>query len=151
MIKTAFILASLAMCFGIIFLLLKTTWLDYLLFMGWKNFLGYKSAEEKRAIRQWDRIEKRLVSKKESEYKVSIIEADSILDDAFQKMGFKGDTMEEKLRQMTPDALPDLDQVIYAHDVRNNVAHDPDYQLSLDQAKKTLAIYKKAFRDLDVF
>lgn len=151
MLKVAFILSSLAFCIAIIFLLLKTTWLDYLLFLNWKNFFTHKPAGNKQSVKQWDRIEKRLASKKESEYKVSVIEADSMLEDVFQKMGLKGDTMEEKLKQITPDALPDLDQVIYAHDVRNNVAHDPDYQLSLDQAKRTLGIYKKALEDLEVF
>lgn len=150
LIEIIFILVSLALVILIIYLLLKTTWLDNLYFTNWKNFIGHKTADERKFLHQWESIEKRLGSKKESEYKLAIIEADSILDDLFQKLGYKGETMDEKLRHITPDVIDDLDMIIYAHDIRNNIAHDPDYQLSLDQTKKTLDIYKKAFQDLEL-
>jgi len=46
--------------------------------------------------------------------------------------------------------LPSLAEVQGAHEIRNNIVHDPDYRLNLDGAQKTISFYEKAFTDLDV-
>jgi hypothetical protein len=148
-IETAFILASLTLLIVIIYLLSKSTWLDLLFGINLKEFMRFKALGEKKLLNQWAKINKRLEAKKEDEYKMAVIEADSLLDEIFQNMGYKGETVEERMRQAPPETLPDIDKILEAHRIRNNIAHDPDYKLSLEQAKETLGTYEKALKDLE--
>jgi hypothetical protein len=65
-------------------------------------------------------------------------------------MGFKGETLGERLEIVTSAIIPNLQDLIQAHQVRNNVVHDPDYKLTLQEAQKTLEIYQVAFTNLDL-
>ena len=84
----------------------------------------------------------------ESEYKLAIIEADSILDEILKRMGYMGDSLGERLEKLTSASLPSLDEVKDAHKVRNNIVHDPDYKMTLDEARITIASFEKALVDL---
>jgi len=44
--------------------------------------------------------------------------------------------------------LPNLEEARAAHQTRNNIVHDPNYRLSLDEARKILAVYEKSLIDL---
>jgi hypothetical protein len=55
------------------------------------------------------------------------------------------------LQKVTAGTLPNVEEVWEAHKIRNNIVHDPDYRLSLDEAKRALEIYEKALTDLQAF
>jgi hypothetical protein len=40
--------------------------------------------------------------------------------------------------------------VKWAHGLNESIAHDPDYRLSFEEAKKALDIYEKFFIDLEI-
>jgi hypothetical protein len=84
----------------------------------------------------------------ESEYKLAVIEADSVLDDILKRMGFAGQTLGERLEKLTSASLTNIEEVREAHKTRNNIVHDPNYRLSLDEARKLISIYEKALVDL---
>ncbi len=65
-------------------------------------------------------------------------------------MGFTGASIGERLEKIKKEQLPSFDEILEAHKTRNNIVHDPDYRLSLDQAKKTLDIHEKALTELEV-
>ncbi len=71
-----------------------------------------------------------------------------MLDDILKRMGYGGESLGERLEKITVASLPNLDEVKVAHKTRNNIVHDPDYRLSLDEARKTLEIYEKTLTDL---
>ena len=150
-LKIIFIALSLLFFFAIFLLLLKTGWLRYLLLENVVEFITFRPFGAKKSFKKWIKITKRLESNKESEYKLAIMEADNLLNDVLEKMGYKGETIKEKLEQLNEVVLPDIDEVRYAHQIRNDIVYDPDYQLTLDKAKKTLDIYEKAFRNLELF
>ncbi len=136
---------------SIIFLLLKNTWLKRRFLEDLIEITTYRPFGVKKTFKQWAKISKRLEAKKEAEYKLAIIEADSLLNDILEKMGYKGEMIGERLKQLDSTALPNVEELWQAHKTRNNVVHDPDYHLTFDQAKKTVAIYEKALRDLEMF
>lgn len=115
------------------------------------EFLTYQSYGVKKIAKIWLKIKRRLEAGSESEYKLAVIEADSMLSDILEKMGFKGETLGNRLKQVTTDILPSIEETWEAHKIRNNIVHDPDYKLTLDQAQKALEIYEQALRDLQVF
>lgn len=117
----------------------------------WKDAFGYeKPAELSRVDRQWESIQAKLSSNDESQWKVAVLEADSVLDKLIQAMGYKGDTMGSRMQQIKRRDLPMLDDAWRAHKVRNFIAHDPNYKLSREAAEKTIGIYERIFRQLNV-
>jgi len=149
-LKILFIIFSLISLGFIIFFLLKSSWLKYFVIYDLFEFLTYQSYKSKVITKQWKKIKKRLETDLEAEYKLALIEADSLLDEVFKKKGFEGDTLAEKLKKINIDILPNLEEIWQAHKIRNNIVHDPDYQLSFDEAKRTISIYEKALIDLEV-
>ncbi|PIR71619.1 MAG: hypothetical protein COU43_01525, partial [Candidatus Nealsonbacteria bacterium CG10_big_fil_rev_8_21_14_0_10_37_25] len=91
---------------------------------------------------------RRLETEMESEWKLAVIEADKIMDDILNRMGFGGKSLGERLGKLTAVSLPNIEEVKEAHKIRNNIIHDPTYRLSLEEAKRVIAIYEKALTDL---
>jgi len=113
--------------------------------------LTFRPSDAKKAFKQWIRIIKKLSSDKESEYKLAVIEADNLLEGSLEKNGYKGELMEDRLDKIDAIILSNKEQVLEAHKIRNNIVHNPDFTLSVDQAKKAIDIYEEAFRNLEVF
>lgn len=72
------------------------------------------------------------------------------MDRVLKKMGYKGDTLTDKLKQVSEAIIPNIDKVWEAHKLRNNIVHDPDYIVNFDLAKRAIGIYEKTFQDLEV-
>lgn len=147
-VKIIFLIFGLIFLIGIIFFLFRTTWLKRLFFQDLTEFLTYRPYGVRRIAKIWLKIKARLDTGLEAEYKMAIIEADSLLDDILKRMGYSGETLRERLEQLTAATLPNIDQIRQAHQIRDNVVRDPDYRLTLDQAKRVLEIYEKALTDL---
>jgi uncharacterized protein YutE (UPF0331/DUF86 family) len=146
--KTLFIFFSLLFLGFIIFALFKTTWLKRLIIWDLQEFLTYRPFGVSKVERKWQKIKKRLETETESEAKLAIIEADSMLDGILDRMGFGGRTLGERLDKLTAVSLPNIEEVKQAHKIRNNIVHDPTYKLDLEEAKKVISAYEKALTDL---
>jgi len=84
----------------------------------------------------------------ESEYKLAIIEADTVLDDVLEKVGYSGETLEDKIDKVSLVVISNKEEILEAHKVRNTIVYNPNYKVELEEAKKLLEIYKKALIDL---
>ena len=149
--KIIFISIGIILLAAIIILLSKASWLKYRMFEDWTEFFVYRPFGVKKTFKQWAKILKRLETENETEYKLAVIEADSLLDEILKKMGIEGEVLGEKLKQLKPGILPNFEEVRQAHKIRNNIVHDPDYRLNLAEAKKVISIYEQVFRDLEMF
>lgn len=134
---------------AIIFLIRRTSWLRYRYGQDITEFFTSRPYEVKKFEKIWAKIMSRLEQPSEGEHKLAIIEADSLLNEILEKMGFQGETLGGKLEKVTADILPRLQEIQEAHKFRNNVVHDPDYRVTLEQAEKTIKIYQKALQDLN--
>ena len=150
-LKILFIGATLIIFGMLIFTFLKTAWFRKLFIWDMIEFLTFRPYGTKKMARQWAKIAARSETGLESEYKLAVIEADSLLDEVLKKIGYEGETLGERLKKVPPDILPGIEQVWDAHKTRNNIVHDPDYRLSFDGAKKAITIYEKALTDLGAF
>lgn len=147
-LKIIFMLISAFFIAMIIFTFFRTTWFRRLTVWDWREFTTYRPYGVRKLEKQWQKIKLRLETAAESEYKLAIIEADSMLDDILKRMGIGGESLGERFEKINTVTLPNLSEAQEAHKIRNNIVHDPDYRLSLDEAKKTLAIYEKSLSDL---
>lgn len=135
--------------FGFIFLLFlniaffRTTWLKRILLWDLSEVFTYRAHGIGKFVKKWKIIKGRLQRESESEAKLAVIEADSLLNDVLLEMGYKGESLGERLENLTADLLPNLEDLKKAHATRNNIIHDPYYKLSISEVKDTLEIYEK--------
>lgn len=149
-LKIVFGSISLFLIISIIYFIVKSNYLITVYLRDVTEVLSYKPYGTRKIVKQWNKIKSRLDLSSEAEHKLAVIEADNLLNETLERMGYDGDTVGEKLKQITSIRLSDIDQILEAHKIRNNIVYDPDYQLSLDQGQRALEIYEKTLQELQV-
>lgn len=97
---------------------------------------------------RWDNVIKHIESENENDWKQAIIEADIILDEILNKLGYKGESIGEKLRRVEPADMKSLNDAWEAHKVRNAIAHDGSgFTISHHEARRIMNLYKKVFQE----
>lgn len=106
-------------------------------------------AEEQRVDHsRWTYIMQLIESGQESEWRQAIIEADIMLDELLDRLGYQGDSLGEKLRSVNPAHFQTLNNAWEAHRVRNEIAHQGSaYELTERLAHRTIANYEAVFRE----
>lgn len=74
----------------------------------------------------------------------AVMEGDKLLDLLLQKRGYRG-SMADKLKRAGRQ-FSNIQDLWYAHKMRNRIVHELDVKIEPKQAKRFLASYKKAFR-----
>jgi len=151
-VKIIFLLFALFFFFVIIYFLRKTTWFERIFLQDFVEFSTFKPYGISKSVEAWKKIIKRLETGSEDEAKLAVIEADDLLNETLNKIGYKQEeTLGEKLDKITVETIPNLEEVWEAHKTRNNIVHDPDYRLSLEEVKKILEVYEKAIKAVEAF
>lgn len=97
----------------------------------------------------WLKIENSLSRDNPASFQTTIISADKLFDKAMHEMGIPGKTMGERLKRLgTMNRLTQLNSVWYAHKIRNQIAHEPNFSVDYNRAKHALATYKQALKDI---
>jgi hypothetical protein len=99
---------------------------------------------------RWNELLKHLESTHEAQWKVAVIEADKLVDDALAKAGFPGDTFGDRLSNIQPGTLLSLDGIWWAHKIRNRLAHEVDYFLRYTEARQAIGYYEAALTELQL-
>lgn len=100
-------------------------------------------------VEKWKNIENKINSDSIEDWKEAIVEADSILNDIFSRMGFKMDGLGEKLKNIEPGDFESLQDVWDAYKIRSRVAREgASFKISQEEAKAALAKYKKGLKEL---
>ncbi len=134
----------------IVFALLKSSWLKFYLLINLYEFFNYRPFGLPKLTQKWLKIKTRSGKGLEDEYKLAIIEADSLLDEILKKLGYGEEELSGKLNKIPSEILPNIEEILQAHKVRNNIVYDPNYKLSLEETERALAIFEKALIDLHV-
>ncbi len=91
--------------------------------------------------KKWQSIESAQLSS------LSVIQADSLVDEALRHYGVKGGTMGERLNNAT-GILRDINGTWSAHKLRNRIAHESSVNVSDKEIARALRQSKKALKDL---
>lgn len=120
----------------------------------WKTQDIIKFGKQKKVTtpssKKWNAIAQRLNTGREEEFKLAILEADSLLGETLIKMGYKEETIADNIKKVGPEILSNIDSLIAIRQIRNNIIADPDYRINLEQAKKTMAVYEVAFKEMQL-
>lgn len=104
-----------------------------------------------RLAKQWAKIRERLAQPTEAEWKISVIEADNLVDDVLRRMGYPGTSMGERLKNITQAQVTTLDAIWAGHRVRNKIVHDPEGRLLHREARDTIANFEAFLNEANVF
>src|SRR3989344_1135704 len=108
---------------------------------------GHESAPAGRAS-EWEGIVKKSQSIRDSDWKLSVIEADKLVDDVLKEMGYGGESMGERLMMIKPDELMHLQDLWDAHKLRNLIVHDTSYTITQDQVLTAIHSFEKVLKEL---
>ncbi len=113
-----------------------------------------KAEQEKRLHEQvggsknerWGKTLDYLFSQHASDWKLAIIEADSMLDELLDQLGFHGESLGDKLKMANQENFPELTMAWEVHTIRNKIAHEGlAFELSQHEAKRIIAEYESIF------
>ena len=130
--------------------LIRRTGILSLKYMQIKEGIAKTPAPVGKIRGKWTEVERKINSDDETQWKFAIIEADSILDDTLLSLGYSGENMGERLKNIRPGQLPHLDDVWRVHKVRNFIAHDPSYHVKHETARRAIEIYRRIFKELGI-
>jgi len=100
------------------------------------------------SAQRWDSITTHINSENPNDWRQAILDADIILDDLLTKLGYRGETVGEKLKRVVSGDLKSLNEAWEAHKIRNNVAHEgSQFNLNHHDAKHVIQLYRKVFEE----
>lgn len=100
---------------------------------------------------RWEHVEKLFASSNQNDWRVAIIEADTMLDELLQSYNFPGVNLGERLKNANTRVLPTVQSAWEAHKVRNKIAHEGvNFKLSEREAQLTKKHFEFVFKDAGV-
>lgn len=97
---------------------------------------------------RWKKVLDYLFSVNENDWKLAIIEADSMLFDLLTQMGFKGESIGDKLKEANEASFRNINFAWEVHNIRNKIAHEgSSFGFSLHEAKRVIALYEQIFQE----
>lgn len=96
---------------------------------------------------RWIAVVDYMKSESENDWRLAILESDTILDSLLDSLGFIGDTTGEKLKKADPVKFENLNKVWEAHNIRNRIAHEgTEFKISKHEADRVIYTYEQVFR-----
>jgi hypothetical protein len=97
---------------------------------------------------RWGSVLEHISSINPGDWKLAILEADSMLEDMLEQLGFVGENLGEKLKAVNMEKYPSLKTAWDVHIIRNKIAHEGlQFELQEQEAKRAIAVYKQIFTD----
>jgi hypothetical protein len=100
--------------------------------------------------KKWNKIRMGLENENESVWKETIIEADQIIGDLIERMGYPGENLEEKLAMINPGKIENIGELREAHKIKNQIVREKSFQLEKKQAKEIMGYYENFLKYFEV-
>ncbi|HEY4493096.1 MAG TPA: hypothetical protein VJB98_00520 [Candidatus Paceibacterota bacterium] len=98
----------------------------------------------------WQEIVGHIKSESDADWKIAILEADSILSALLEDLGYPGDNLGERLKSVPKGEILSLDAAWTAHKMRNRIAHEgQSFKISRRELGETLAQFEIVFREFN--
>jgi hypothetical protein len=149
-VKLVFVFFTMFFFSAVVYFMVNSSYLKYQFFEDVTEFFSWQAYGLREIANRWKKIQKRAETGVESEYKLALIEADDFLNQMLDERGFKGENFEELVNDAGKIMLPNLEEILSAHETRNSIVYDPDFKIDLDQVKKILAVYESATKNIGV-
>jgi hypothetical protein len=106
---------------------------------------------ERNANPRWHYILTLIESPNDSDWRVAIIEADSMMEEVLKEKGLSGETVSELLEGAKESGYMHIQDAWDAHLVRNQIAHDgSDFPLSQVEGRRVIKMFQNFFEELRI-
>lgn len=97
---------------------------------------------------RWERVKDLMNSHTASDWRQAIIEADIILDEMLDRIGYEGESIGDRLKQVEESDFVTLNKAWEAHKIRNHIAHrGGDFVFSKSEADRVIRLYEQVFEE----
>lgn len=145
-VKIIFIFFSIFFLLAVIYFMRVSSWMKHHFFEDTVEFFSWQAYGMKQIADRWRKINKKLDSGIESEYKLAIIEGEDFLLETLDAAGFEGKSFEEILSAAVPSVLSNPEEILQAHKIRNAIVYEPDFSINLEETKRILSIFETAVK-----
>lgn len=100
---------------------------------------------------RWHYILTLIESPNDSDWRVAVIEADSMMEEVLKEKGLSGTTVSELLEGAKESGYRSIQDAWDAHLVRNQIAHDgSDFPLSQIEGRRVIKMFQNFFEELRI-
>lgn len=108
------------------------------------------SHDVSRLQQRWQRILSQVDSGNDQGWRLAILEADILLNELLDTLGYKGETMADKMRAVGRGDFKTIDMAWEAHRARNRVAHEGSaHLLNEREVRRIIGLYERVFQEFD--
>lgn len=147
-VKLVFISFAMFFLVGVVYFMVNSSWLQYKFLEDVTEFFSWQPYGLRAISKRWKKIKEKIDTGVEAEYKLAIIEADDFLGEMLEERGFLEENFEESIKKAGKGMLPNLDEILAAHEARNSVVYNPDSRVDPEEVKNILAVYESAITNL---
>ncbi|MBI2035124.1 MAG: hypothetical protein HYT12_00370 [Candidatus Liptonbacteria bacterium] len=140
-------LASLLLFTGIVYIVVRINYVGVQI-KSYKDFFLGGAIDKKRTVKIWKQIQENLKKGDSAHRKLAVIEGDKVLDDILKLSGYAGDSLGDRLKQINPSQMSNIQDIWTAHKTRNRIVHEPGFDLGQSEAERVIGIYGRAFKEL---
>lgn len=109
---------------------------------------GHAPVEPKEKSGRWEEVATLASSTHESDWRRAIMEADIMLAELLDSLGYRGQSIGDKLKDANPLQFTTLGLAWRAHKIRNEIAHSGEgFHLSERETKDVIDSYKQVFEE----
>lgn len=114
--------------------------------LGVMQLSAIEKASSAEKNEQWEKVKDLMASQSESDWRLAIMEADNMLGDMLEKIGYVGETIGEKLKGIEASDFTTLNEAWEAHKVRNQIAHEGvNFRITKHQADRVIGMFRQVF------
>ncbi len=96
--------------------------------------------------KRWEKVVKLINSTSPADWKLAILEADILLGEMLDRMGYRGDSIGEQLKIIEKSDFTTLDSAWEAHKIRNSIAHEgEDFLITHREAQRIVRLFEEVF------
>jgi hypothetical protein len=101
-------------------------------------------------VKRWESIKNRIEEGSISSAKMAVIEADKMLSEVLEKVGYKGKDTAEKIAAVKPGQLIGIEDVVESHNTFKRIIQNHTLEISHEELHQVLAGYEKVFQGLEL-
>lgn len=150
-VKIIFIIITAVLAINIFFLIAHSSWFSWRYKMDYHEFKGFKPLEAAEMSQKWKKIEERMKTKSEAEYKLAVLESEDLLKQALKMDGYDGDTIEQQLAKADSSDISSTARVLKAHSFRNKIVAEQGLKVNFGEARDAVDSFKKAFEQMQAY
>jgi len=105
-------------------------------------------ASESIVNKRWQKVLKYMESSNMSDWKLAILEADILLEEMIDSIGYRGESLGEKLKNIERGDFTTVDKAWEAHKIRNAIAHEgADFLITQREARRVVGLFEEVFKE----